>query len=81
MNELRMIDNYPDVLTPDEVKTILSIGRNAIYSLLKSGELKSLRIGKLYRIPKKYLMDYLYPCYNSGSNDDWSVSAHERSVI
>lgn len=81
MNELRMIDNYPDVLTPDEVKAILSIGRNAIYGLLKSGELKSLRIGKLYRIPKKYLMDYLYPCYNSGSNDDWSVSAHERSVI
>ena len=79
MNETRMIDNYPDVLTPDEAKTILSIGRNAIYNLLKSGELKSLRIGKLYRIPKYYLMEYLYSCYND--NSDWSVVANQKGVM
>ena len=73
MNDLitkRHLADYPDVLTPEEVQTFLSVGRNTIYNLLKSGELQSIRIGKLYRIPKPYLMQYLHPCYNEVSNDD-----------
>ena len=59
MNNSRYIDEYSDVLTPEEVMSILGIGRNSVYKLLKSKELKSIKIGKLYKIPKNYLLKYL----------------------
>lgn len=66
----RHLADYPDVMTPEEVQFYLSIGRNTIYALLKSGELPSIRIGKQYRIPKCYLQRYLDPCYNQERTDD-----------
>lgn len=55
----RFLDDYPDVLRPEELMTILSVRRNTVYSLLKSGELKSVKIGKQYRIPKAYIENYI----------------------
>ena len=51
--------NYPDVVTPKEIQDMLRIGRNAVYELLKSGEIKSLRIGKKYIVPKSSVIKYL----------------------
>lgn len=55
MQNSRYLKDYPDVLTPEEVMTILGIGKNSIYKLLRTGALKSIKIGKKYRIPKNYL--------------------------
>ncbi len=55
----RYLDDYPDVLLPEECMSILAVGRNTIYALLKNGEIPSLRIGKQYRIPKVHLQRYL----------------------
>ena len=54
-----MLENYPDVLTPDDVIKILNIGRNKVYEMLKNGTLRSIRIGRKHRIPKKILIEYL----------------------
>lgn len=59
MTTSRYINDYPDVLKPEDVMTILGIGKNTVYRMLKSGELKSIKVGKQYRIPKKYLLQYL----------------------
>ena len=64
-----VITEYPDVLTPEDVMEFLSIGRNTVYNILKTGELPSIKIGKQYRIPKRYVLQYLYPCYNEVSID------------
>lgn len=53
------LDDYGDVLTVEDVMKILRIGRNTAYSLIKSEELKSIRIGYQLRIPKAYLVEYL----------------------
>lgn len=37
----------------------LNIGRTTAYKLLRSKKLKSLKIGRLYRIPKKCVDDYV----------------------
>ena len=79
MNE-RCLDYYPDVLVPDEAMKVLSIGRNMIYKLLKSGKLRSMKIGKLYRIPKRYLQDYINACYNEDGIDDCPKSAREKGA-
>ena len=53
------IRRYPDLLTVKDIQEILHIGRSTAYSLLKSGEIKSIRIGSVYRIPKVKLQDYI----------------------
>lgn len=53
------LKDYPDVLTPIQIKKILNVGKNRIYSMLKSGEINSIKIGNQYRIPKQNLNIYL----------------------
>ena len=72
----RFLDDYPDVLLPEEAKEILGIGRNKIYTLLKTKELPAKKIGRQYRIPKKALSDYLNSWYNDASMNDVSVGAN-----
>ena len=38
---------------------ILDIGRNTAYELVRSGKIRSIRIGRQLRIPKDALQDYL----------------------
>ena len=54
-----MFENYNDLLTVAEVCSALRIGRNSAYAIIASGELKSIRIGKSIKIPKKYLIDFV----------------------
>ncbi|MDD6526350.1 MAG: helix-turn-helix domain-containing protein [Oscillospiraceae bacterium] len=54
-----MFNNYKDILTVDEACAALSIGKNSIYKLLKTGTIKSIKIGRKYIIPKIYLIDYI----------------------
>ena len=53
------LEDYGEVLTPNEAKEVLSVGRNTIYKLLKLGEIKSLRIGKKILIPKTSIVEYI----------------------
>ena len=48
-----------EILTPEDVMDYLYIGRNAVYKLLKSGELKAFRVGRNWKIPKKALDEYI----------------------
>ena len=54
-----MFNKYPDVLEVEEVQEMLRLGRNAIYKLLKQGDIKSLRVGKKYIIPKTSVINFL----------------------
>lgn len=54
-----MFDAYDDILTVDTVCELLSIGRNNMYKLLASGQLKAFRNGRVWRIPKKAVEDFI----------------------
>ena len=56
---MRMFNSYPDVLSVKQLCEILDIGKNTAYRLLQSGEIKSIKIGKVYKIPKKEVRKYL----------------------
>jgi len=68
MTNKDFLKEYEDVLRPEDLQKILHIGRSTIYKYLADGEIKSIRIGNQYRIPKMYLYDFLYPAgeYPSG---------------
>lgn len=51
--------NYPDVVSAEDVQAMLHIGRNAAYSLLQSGAIATIRVGKKYIIPKASVIDFL----------------------
>lgn len=54
-----MLNKYPDVLTVKEAKEILRIGMNSMYYILQSGELKSIKIGRIYKIKKENVIEYI----------------------
>ena len=52
-------DNLPVVLSVQQLAEVLQIGRNSAYDLVKSGQIRSIRIGRTSRIPQSALFDYL----------------------
>lgn len=54
-----MFENGYDILTTEEVMELLNIGKNAIYKLLASGELKAFRMGRNWKIPRKEVDAYI----------------------
>ena len=54
-----IFDSYPDVVTVAQLQEMLSIGRNTAYDLLNANKIRSIRIGKVHRIPKVNVINYL----------------------
>ena len=55
-----MFAEYPDVVDVEQLCRMLGgISRKLAYRLLASGELRCVRIGRSYRIPKLCVIEYL----------------------
>lgn len=63
-----MYNEPADLITIDELCGILSIGRNAAYGLLNEGKIKAFRIGKVWKIPRIALDEYILE--QSGLKDE-----------
>lgn len=50
---------YDDILDLKQFMEYLNIGRTTAYKLLKSGEIRVFRIGKVYKIPRKSVDEYI----------------------
>ena len=51
--------DLPDVLTIADLQRVLQIGRSTAYKLVQTKRLRSVRIGKCIRIPKKFLIEFI----------------------
>ena len=47
-----MLPDQPDVLSAAKVQQILGISRHFTYELITTNQLKALRIGNSYKVPK-----------------------------
>ena len=54
-----MLEQYDDLLTADEACEALKIGKNALYRLLNSHKLKAYRNGRVWRIPKEAVIEFV----------------------
>lgn len=54
-----MFDQYDEVLTVSQLMEVLGIGKNVAYQLLNSGQIQSFKIGRVHRIPKKAVINYI----------------------
>jgi len=57
--ELLYIEKLPLTLRVDDLMPILGIGRNTAYRLVRTSEIRSIRIGRQIRIPRQFLIDFL----------------------
>lgn len=56
---LTLFDTYPDVMSVQQVRAALKIGRTAVYRLLESNEIRCFKIGNAYKIPKTSLIEFV----------------------
>lgn len=54
-----MLKKYPDVLNINQVCEILGISLKTGYGLIQENKIECLKVGRAYRIPKPFLLDYL----------------------
>ena len=58
-NKYRSLDDLPLTLRVEDLMPVLDIGRNTAYDLVRSGQIKSLRIGHQIRIPREYVAEFI----------------------
>lgn len=52
-------ENLPLLLTVEEMASVLRIGRNAAYQLVKGGNIQSIHIGRSIRVPRNALIQFV----------------------
>ena len=58
-NKYRDLSDLPLILRVEDLMPILGIGRNTAYELIRSGQIRSIRIGRQIRIPRDALLEFL----------------------
>ena len=60
MKKQAMFENYPDVVEVDDHRKMLGgISKKLAYRLLSDQEIRSVRVGRAYKIPKICVIEYL----------------------
>ena len=59
MTPITSYSDLPLVLHVKDLAKVLSISQNTAYALVRSGQIRSIRTGRIYRIPKDALIEYL----------------------
>lgn len=52
-------ENLPLLMTVGEMASILRIGRNAAYQLVRDGNIQSIHVGRNIRIPRNALIKFV----------------------
>ena len=58
-NKYRSLDDLPLALRVEDLMPILAIGRNTAYELVRSGKIRSIRVGRKIRVPKDAVAAFL----------------------
>ena len=58
-NKYRDLHGLPMTLRVEDLMPVLGIGRNTAYELIRSGQIRSVRIGRQIRIPREALLEFL----------------------
>ena len=56
---LEMFSEYGDIVSIEDVMSMLHIGRSAVYTLLRNKSIKNVMVARKYIIPKKSVIRFL----------------------
>ena len=54
-----MLEEFDDILDAESACEALKCGKNTLYALLESNALKAYRIGRVWRIPKQAVIEFI----------------------
>lgn len=54
-----MFTDYPDIVSVAQLQEMLKIGETKAYTLLRNGEIKSKKCGRIYKIAKVNIIKFL----------------------
>lgn len=54
-----MLENYGEILLPEEVCEILRVSISEMYRMLKESEISAYKVGKTWRIPRANVVAYI----------------------
>lgn len=57
-----------EIMRFEEVMEFLNVGKNTLYTLLNNDELNAFKIGKVWKIPKKSVEEYVNRKVQKGLN-------------
>ena len=52
-------EDYRELISIDELCKALMVGKSTAYSLLRNGSIKAFKIGRIWKIPKNALSQYV----------------------
>lgn len=59
MTPASTFENLPLLLTVGEMASVLHIGRNAAYQLVKAGSVQTIHVGRSIRVPRSALIQFV----------------------
>ena len=60
MIKAKMFEKYPDVVEVDDLRVMLGgISKRLAYKLLTNQEIRNVKVGRAYKIPKNCIIEYL----------------------
>lgn len=54
-----MYENIPEVMTLEECRNILKVGKNTMLDLLHTNRIEGFKIGNRWKIPKESVVDFI----------------------
>ena len=54
-----MFTDYKDIVTVPQLAEMLGIGITLAYRLVRQKTIKSIKVGREYKIPKQFVINYL----------------------
>ena len=52
-------ETYNDMITIDDLCDMLAIGKNTAYQLLNTNQIHAFRIGRIWKIPREAVSEYV----------------------
>jgi excisionase family DNA binding protein len=72
-------DSEPLLYTVDDVAQMLSIGRTQVFALVRSGELRSVKIGRSRRFLPEQIQEYVDKLRRSAQSTEAATEPEEDS--
>ena len=70
-----MFEQFPDIVSIDQISTMLNIGKSTTYTLLKAKQIQHVKVGRRYIVPKKFVIEFLGgTCYNEDQITDGKLN-------
>ena len=61
----KIFTSYQDIVTVADIMNMLNLGKSSVYDLLRTKQIRHVRVGKKYLVPKQAVIDFVNGlCYN-----------------